>query len=64
MEIDNFYSSLRHGLNLPIEQWLILLEDLLLGSKFFHANQRYYVLDPMHKPYIVHEYLPFNLPGQ
>jgi hypothetical protein len=63
-QIDKFYKALRHSLHVSVEEWLLLLEDLVLGSKFVHANQKYYVIDPVYSPYFVRKYLPFNLPGQ
>ncbi len=64
LEVNTFYNALRLHMHDSPADWLIFLEDLLLGNKFLHANQRYYLLNPMHSPYFVHKYLPFNLPGQ
>ncbi len=63
-QINTYYNALQVHMHDSPAQWLIFLEDLFLGNKFLHANQRYYLLEPMYRPYLVSKYLPFDLPGQ
>ena len=63
-KITAFYKALHVNLHDSWVEWLLFLEDLVLGDKFLHANGRYYWMSPMHKPYFKREYAPAPLPGQ
>ena len=63
-QINKFYEAFHLHLNDPWEDWILFLEDLLLGNKFLYAYGQYYVLEPMHYPYVHKSYSPQPLPGQ
>ena len=63
-QIDQFYISLHLNLHSSWEQWLLFLTELLVGHKFLHAHQRYYLMPNMHHPYIAKHYSQAPLPGQ
>merc|ERR1711916_350056 len=62
-KITAFYKALHVNLHDSWVEWLLFLEDLVLGDKFLHANGRYYWMSPMHKPYFKRDYAPAPLPG-
>lgn len=63
-EIIKFYESIHLHLHAPWEQWIEFLEDLLLGNKFLYAQGQYWLIEPMHFPYIGRHYEAQPLPGQ
>jgi hypothetical protein len=63
-DINKFYQALRANLHDSWLDWLLFIEDLLLGNKFFYKKGKYYLLPHMHKPYIVKKYETAPMPGQ
>lgn len=63
-QIDTYYESLHLHLHAPWEEWLLFLEDLLLGNKFLYSGGKYWLLEPMRYPYLVKHYAAQPLPGQ
>lgn len=62
--INRFYEALRVNLHDPWVEWLLFIEDLLLGNKFFYKKGKYYLLPSMHHPYLIKKYLTAPIPGQ
>mmetsp|Transcript_121792 Transcript_121792/g.171357 ORF Transcript_121792/g.171357 Transcript_121792/m.171357 type:complete len:347 (+) Transcript_121792:69-1109(+) len=60
-EVIEFYNAWVNSLHVPWVDFLMALEDILLGSKYLHAYGKYYILDPMNAPYMnrYYSYAPF-----